>query len=353
MDARRWLLTLGTVCLLVSAASAAEVRGVITKIDPAKNELVVDIKGVLAAKGELMTLYLPADATVQIGLVGPQPGTLKSLAAGQRVRVVFDDRNGKKMVQLVRIVALLSPSDPPAGNPNPNPNPLPPTGNGAGNVVSGTLRYIGLSERDILLAHAGAGGKEAYTPIQVPETARINRDKQQIRLEDLKSEEAVAVQFEMKDGKRVALAIQAGESADLPFPTPMPGQPAAPQRGARLKNALQQMGQMVDQAGQGKGPIVMDPQTALKIRKLLAAGEQGIQMMEEQGGANGGNRLAMLRQGVQMGMKLTAEIASGNAPKELDINIDPKLAASLNQVLGIADQVLYFVEQERAALANR
>ena len=58
----------------------------------------------------------------------------------------------------------------------------------------------------------------------------------------------------------------------------------------------------------------------------------------------------MLRQGVQMGMKLTAEIASGNAPKELDIDLDPELAASLNKVLLIADQVLYFVEQERASM---
>ena len=63
----------------------------------------------------------------------------------------------------------------------------------------------------------GAGGKEVYTPIQVPETARISRDKQQIRLEDLKSEEVVAVQFEMKDGPELVLNTDYDHS---PIPVP-------------------------------------------------------------------------------------------------------------------------------------
>jgi hypothetical protein len=60
----------------------------------------------------------------------------------------------------------------------------------------------------------------------------------------------------------------------------------------------------------------------------------------------------MIRQGVQMGMTLTAQIANGNMPKELNIDVDPELAASLYKVLFIADQVLYFVEQERATMSN-
>lgn len=324
-----------------SLAAAAEARGVITKVDAAKKELVMDVRGVLAGPGMLLTLELPADATVQIGLIAPEAGTLKSLAVGQRVRVSYQERGGRRTVQLVRIVALLSPPTEPA--------PAAPVASGKSDVAAGTLRYIGYTERDLVLAHAGAGGREAYTPIQVPDAARITRDGQPIRFEDLKQDEAVSVQFTMKEGKRVALTVQAGTVTDQGLPQPQAVQPAAPQRGDRLKRALQQMGQFVDQAGQGKGPIVIEPKTAMQIRKLLAVGEQGIEQLREQGG--GGDRLANLRQIVQMGAKLTAEIARGNTPKELDIEIDPALAASLNKVLVIADQVLYFVEQERSAAA--
>jgi hypothetical protein len=327
-----------------SLGHAAEARGVITKLDAAKKELVVDVRGVLAGPGMLLSLELPADATVQIGLIAPQSGTVKSLAVGQRVRVTYQERGGRRTVQLVRIVALLSPPS--------EPTPATPVASGKADVAAGTLRYIGYAERDLVLAHAGAGGREAYTPVQVPDSARITRDGQPIRFEDLKQDEAVSVQFAMKDGKRLALSVQAGTITDQPMAQPPPAQAGVPQRGERLKKALQQLGQFVEQAGQGKGPIVIDPQKAMQIRKLLAAGEQGLEQLREQG--NGGDRLANLRQIVQMGAKVTAEIAQGNAPKELNIEIDPALAASLNKVLVITDQVLYFVEQERsAAAANR
>ena len=49
--------------LAVPCGQAAETRGVITKVDPPRNELVVDAKGVLAAAGTTLTFELPADVT--------------------------------------------------------------------------------------------------------------------------------------------------------------------------------------------------------------------------------------------------------------------------------------------------
>jgi hypothetical protein len=198
-------VALAAVLTLAAAAPAAEVRGVVTNIDPNKKELVVEGRG-RGLRGAVLVFEL-SDATPV--LFGDQPGKLGDLDAGRRVRVDFEFSDGRRVVVAVHVL----------GGPRPTPvvvegtpgAPAPAPGPGDG--LTGVLRRVGYSDREIVLVGPGPKGAETETTIAVPASARIMKDGKDATLDDLKEGEAAAVRADMKDGRLTAASIQVGPGA--------------------------------------------------------------------------------------------------------------------------------------------
>ena len=88
-----------------------------------------------------------------------------------------------------------------------------PTVPASADAVTGVLRRIGYSDREVVVVGPGAKGQETETTVVVPEAARIVKNGKDAKLDDLKEGEAASVQIEQKDGHLSAVAIQVGPGA--------------------------------------------------------------------------------------------------------------------------------------------
>jgi hypothetical protein len=176
---------------VAAAGAAAEVRGIVSKVDPERKELLIELRG--RGRGTILSFVLGDGSRV---LFGQQAGGLGDLAPGQRVRVEYDLRDGRQVVVAVYLNG---------GRPAPAPVVVP---RGGDNALTGTLQRVALTDREIVVVGRGPGGAPAETTVSVPETAKISRADQAIKLDDLKEGERVAVQVEKRDGKAVAVSVQ-------------------------------------------------------------------------------------------------------------------------------------------------
>src|SRR5262249_25333805 len=97
---RKQLLTALALWLFAGTALAADIRGVIAKVDLKQNELVVEA---LTRRARGLTFVFHLDDRTTVRLNG-EPGKLPDLAAGQRVRVDYDLlRDGQRVARSVRI----------------------------------------------------------------------------------------------------------------------------------------------------------------------------------------------------------------------------------------------------------
>ncbi len=236
----RFRTALAVVCMLSLAAPAfaAEVRGVVSKVDPEKNLLVVDARGA-GVRGQTMTFVLAPDARVQSA---DEPARLGDLKAGRRVRVTYEARDGRLVAtsasspNLLGLVEKLAPTIskvvPVPAAPKPTPVADGP------NTVRGELRRVALTDRELVVV--GPGGE---TILIVPEEITVTKAGQPARFEDLKEGEQAAVRFEERAGRRVAVAVQVGEGAA-----------AAPEETSvqRLRRALKMVDTLLDLADKSK-----------------------------------------------------------------------------------------------------
>jgi Cu/Ag efflux protein CusF len=212
-----WFLTVATV--------AAEVRGVISKVDLDKREVVVEGRG-RGARGQTFTFRVDKDTRI---LFGQDPGELADLAAGKHVRVSFEHQGGQDVALLIQA----------HGSPAPRTTTSKPMGSGDG--ITGTLMRVALTEREMVVVGPGPKGPETETTIAVPDRAQVTRGDQTIRFDELKEGEQVAVTAEKRDGKLTAVAIHAGGGKP----------PAAPAgKEARLQKVMQIVGQVLQQLEQ-------------------------------------------------------------------------------------------------------
>src|SRR5207245_2534421 len=115
-------------------AAADSVRGVITKVDLDKKEVLVESRG-LRMRGEYVLVFLTPETQIRLGL---KPGEPADLATGRRVLVQCDLRDGKRLASKITVsgqseatvAAPAAPADP--------------------NSLSGTLRRIDFTEREIV-----------------------------------------------------------------------------------------------------------------------------------------------------------------------------------------------------------
>jgi Cu/Ag efflux protein CusF len=203
---------------------ADEVRGVVSKVDPDKKELVIEGRG-RAVRGQTVTFTLSPQTKIQRG---GQTAKVTDLTEGKRVQVVYETRDGKRVATQVTVNPLL-------GNLFANAAELPPASNDP-NRVTGVLRRIDLTEREIVVV--GTGEKEET--FRIPETVAVTRDQKAVKFDDLKEGDAVVVQVEMRDGKRAVTSVAAGTVAAQPGERPI----------QRLRAVLKRIDELLEQLDQ-------------------------------------------------------------------------------------------------------
>ena len=190
MSTKNCIFSLFAGLVLSMTASAAEVRGVILKVDAEKNQLTIEGRG-LGVRGAIMMFQLDKDTQIQ---VGRKPTTVADLTSGRRVRITYEIQGDRRVALLITLLG----GSPPAAAPD------------GGNSVSGILRRVNFTEREIVVVSPGKGDGEVETTLSVPEDAKITKDQKAISFDDLKEGDQVLVQVEKHDSRLVAKSIQLG-----------------------------------------------------------------------------------------------------------------------------------------------
>lgn len=180
-----------TALVLAGTGYAAEMRGVISKVDLEKNELILEGKG--KARGHAYTFNLNKDTRV---LFGSEQFTVADLAVNRKVVITFDERNNN--VALIIKVA------------GPKPESKTPAG---AEASPATVKLIALSVREIVVAAPSSQGGESEKTYVVPKNAKITRNDMPIQLEDIKEGDRVVVDAEIHDGKDIVRSIRIGGKA--------------------------------------------------------------------------------------------------------------------------------------------
>ncbi len=234
MTAKSCVLGLMAALILALQAPAEEVRGVIIKADAGKKELILEGRG-KGARGRSMTFLVDKDTQI---LIGKQPGQMADLVAGKRARVTYEFQGGRRVATLI----MLHGAAPAASEIMPVPKDA--------NAVSGVLRRVALTDREIVVISPAAQGKtEKETTLAVPENAKITKDQKAIRFDDLKEGQQVVVHPEKQGGKLVAKSIEVGAASK----TNMPGAGGGP-RTEKLRQILKMIDAYLEQAAQKQSP---------------------------------------------------------------------------------------------------
>jgi len=228
---RREICSLIGIVALGVAAPAAEVRGIIVKVDPKNHEVVIEARG-RGMRGREFTLTLDKETEFR---KGKEAAREADLTPGERVRIVYENDAGTRRalritIQGAALAELAKPAPPAAPVPAPG-NDVKPGPNDA-NTVSGVLRRLALTDREIVVVGPNPAGKaEKETTIFVPEAAKITKDQKTLHLDDLKEGEQVTVQIEKDAHEIAAKSIQVGAMVANPKMT-NPGP-----RGDRIEKA--------------------------------------------------------------------------------------------------------------------
>lgn len=238
MRFRHTLATLAALTLVGSLA-ADEVRGTLARLDLDKNELRVELR-----RGEAVTVALDAKTLV---LFGSTVGKAADLSAGRRVRVEFETRDGVPVATVVRSFGrpLLRPvpaAELPRGEPR-----LPP---GPGDAITGILQRVSQADREVVVIGPGAQGPETETTIAVPTEAKVIKDGKPAALDGLKEGDTVAIRAEKREGRLIAVELQAGAGAKLSAAPTAPRGEMLP----RLRQALKIADAILRQMEKDGGP---------------------------------------------------------------------------------------------------
>jgi hypothetical protein len=282
--------SIGLVALLwVAPAFADEIRGTLLRLSPEKQEVVVDVR----ERRRTVSYTLRLDGDTQV-MLGRKPGKFADLPVGRRVRVLFEMQNGQPIVrsiigpgQINLDPALLETigniaansglnlgnlnlggmkNNPPAGGVAP-PQPIPAAPAGQ-NAVSGMMRRVSRTDREIVLLGDPAGGKPpSEITVFVPNEAQITRDQKPIQFDDLKEGEPAVVMALPKNGRLEAQAVIIGQP-------PAGGFPAAP-----ISDAVP--GAPIPQAVPGAAPPMQGDGKITKLRDALRLLDGILQQFEQ------------------------------------------------------------------------
>jgi hypothetical protein len=193
---------------LPALACAGEVRGFIVRVDPDNKEVLVEARG--PSRGMAMTLQV--DDKTQV-LVGGAPAALADLAEGRRARIVYEERDGKRVARVIRQLGIGLRGALPAPAPAPAPSPAPAPARKGANTLTGTLQRVALTDREIVLLGPGPKGADSETTIAVPEGTPITKDGKTVGLDSLREGEKVTVETENRKDRLTAVSVTSGRPA--------------------------------------------------------------------------------------------------------------------------------------------
>jgi hypothetical protein len=194
-------LSLAAALLLGGLAAADEIRGVIVKTDADLKEFTLEARG-RGLRGKTLLFHFDKDTEIRDS---KKPGKVADLTAGRRVVVTYETQDGQRVASRIIVrggaLAAAMPAAP------------------SGDAISGTLRRIAYTEREIVVVSAGAAGKsETETTLDVPADVKISRDQKAVGFRDLKEGEQVVVHPEKRDGRLLARSIEIGATASKARP---------------------------------------------------------------------------------------------------------------------------------------
>ena len=179
-------LVLGLTC--GAAACADEVRGRIVGVNLDRHQLRVEGRG--RFRGQTLTLQL--DDKTQVSF-GTQAASVADLTADRRARVVYEDRDGKKVATSVRVLG-----------------PRPASAPADANTITGTLQRVAPKERELVVVRPGAKGPETETTVAVPEGVKILKGDKTLTIDVLKGGEQVTVKVDRRGGRPQAVSVHVG-----------------------------------------------------------------------------------------------------------------------------------------------
>lgn len=221
------------LALPTDTKAAADLRGVITQFNAERNELVIETVG-LRARGQQFTVAIVPQTRIRVGF---QPAQVADLTVGRRVRVQYEMRNGRAIATSISSLGLL-PLDQPASA------PAVPVPAAVGNSVIGELRRVAITGRELVVLDPRT---KEETSLVLPDEIQITKQGQPGLFTDLKEGEQALVHWELREGKRIATAVQVGESASAAAATP-----SAESRIQKIRKLLQTVGRVLDMAERGR-----------------------------------------------------------------------------------------------------
>jgi hypothetical protein len=211
MHVRRLVLAPLIVLLTGLLAPAEEFRGVIREVDPDHQEIVVEGRG-RRARGLSLRFEVAGDSRI---VLGRETGAFADLQPGERVRLSYEVRDGRRVCLSMTVHGVRKPATPPAAPGAGEGKPVPATD---ANTVAGSLIRVAVTEREVVVVSPGAGGVETETTLTVPDKVQITKDGKPAKLQDLKEGEQVTVKTEKQQGKTAAVSIQVGRGAAAAAP---------------------------------------------------------------------------------------------------------------------------------------
>lgn len=197
-------LSLGFLAALALAAPApaAEFRGVVSRVDAQRNVLVVEGRGI-GKRGLLLDFAVEPGTAISFGR---DPGRLTDLVPGRTVRVSYELQGERRLATRINVSGSR-----PGAEVSPAPAPAPGAAPAAGGTtISGVLRRIALTDREIVVILPQEAGNELETTLAVAENVQVTRDRKPITLEQLVEGEQVAVRAEKRETGLVAVGIHVG-----------------------------------------------------------------------------------------------------------------------------------------------
>jgi len=225
MRTKHILFSVLGICLLTTAVSAAEIPGVVAKVDLDKKELLVEGRG--KARGLTFHFALTDDTRI---LFGSKPGVVADLLADKRVRVSYDEQTGNQIAVVVHCLYA---------------QPKAKTAEKIGDGLAGSVKLINRTEREIVIAGPGNG----ETTVSLPENVKIDRDGKEIAIDDLKEGEGARAEADQKDGRWVARALHIGATS-----APAPAKDDKAARREKVMKILQAVFQELQRMREGGEP---------------------------------------------------------------------------------------------------
>jgi hypothetical protein len=238
--------------LLSEAVQADEARGTISRIDPDRRQIVVVVNG-RGVHHMPMTFHLDENSQIT---AGKEAAKITDLRTGQRARIYYEMRDGRRMAVGITVRGRLGDIDLGGalggilGGAAPSKNGEPPLASEPqdANAIRGVLQRVAITDREIVTVGPNSKGEgEVETTISVPQSASVTRDGQPIKFEDLKEGQSVTVHADSKNGKIVARDVQLGSAPPRPAATAKTDRIEKIRRFLKLVDALLEQKQSGDQ----------------------------------------------------------------------------------------------------------